>query len=99
MPSRVAAVVRVTIELPSLLGAAAGGERSIGVEADTLAGALAALVERHPALDTHLFDEAGGLRQHVLCFLNERNSRWLESQDVELSDGDTITILQAVSGG
>ena len=92
-------MARVTIELPSLLESAVDGERTIGVEADTLGGALAALVERHPTLDTHLFDETGGLRQHVLCFLNGRNSRWLESHDVEVGDGDTITILQAVSGG
>ena len=47
----------------------------------------------------HLFDETASLRPHVLCFHNETNTRWLDSMAVPLADGDTVTILQAVSGG
>ena len=47
----------------------------------------------------HLFDETGGFRQHVLCFHNETNLRWLESDEVPVADGDRLTVLQAVSGG
>ena len=90
---------RVTIELPSLLGIAVDGDRSITVDADSLIAALKMLVERYPALQVHLFDESGGFREHVLCFHNQTNTRWLESIDVPLAEGDTITILQAVSGG
>lgn len=89
----------VTVELPSLLSTIVDGERRITVDAGTLAGVLSALTERHPALRVHLFDETGGLRQHVLCFHNGTNSRWLESLDVPVAEGDTVAILQAVSGG
>ena len=89
----------VTINLPSLLGPIADGARSVNVEADTVKAALDELVGRHPALKIHLFDETGGFRQHVLCFHNDTNTRWLESIDVPVSEGDTITIIQAVSGG
>jgi molybdopterin converting factor small subunit len=47
----------------------------------------------------HLCDESGRFRQHVLCFLNDINTRWLEEKSPSLQDGDCITILQAVSGG
>ncbi len=89
----------VTVELPSLLDHVVNGSRSIAVEADSLRGALEALIERHPGLAVHLFDETGEFRQHVLCFHNQTNTRWLPSADVPLEAGDTITILQAVSGG
>lgn len=89
----------VRIELPGLLRPAADGGASLRVEARTLRGALDALVGRHPALRVHLFDEQGALRQHVLCFHNRTNTRWLETLDVPLAEGDTITFLQAVSGG
>ncbi len=89
----------VRIELPSLLHHAADGEGSPCVEARTLRGALDALVGRHPRLRVHLFDERGAFRQHVLCFHNRTNTRWLESLDVPVAEGDTITFLQAVSGG
>ncbi|MHC4827051.1 MAG: MoaD/ThiS family protein [Planctomycetota bacterium] len=87
------------MHLPSLLGPVVNGVHSVGVEGNTVSEVLAALVDRHPALAVHLFDETGGFRQHVLCFHNETNTRWLESLEVPVADGDTITILQAVSGG
>ncbi len=92
-------MARVTVELPSLLGPIVGGERSVAVEAACLSGALEDLVMRRPALRVHLFDESGNLRQHVLCFHNGTNTRWLRSGEAPLSEGDTITIIQAVSGG
>ena len=90
---------QVTFQLPSVLGPMVGARREVRVEADTLAGALEALVAELPALGTHLFDESGGLRQHVLCLHNGANTRWLDGMDHPVADGDTLTILQAVSGG
>ena len=89
----------VTVELPSVLDEVMKGQRSISVEADTLRSALDSVTQRHPQLAVHLFDETGGFRQHVLCFHNQTNTRWLEDWNVALSNGDTIRILQAVSGG
>ena len=93
------AMTNVTIELPSLLTRVVGVPATVEVEAGSLDAALRALIEMHPALGVHLFDETGGLRPHVLCFHNETNTRWLPSTDVAVAAGDTITILQAVSGG
>lgn len=92
-------MAEVTIELPSVLAPVVNGERSFTVHAETLPAALAALFETRPALKVHLFDETGSFREHVLCFYNETNTRWMETMDVPLRDGDAITILQAVSGG
>jgi len=92
-------VARVTCELPSVLDGIVGGRRQVEVEASTLAGALDALVAELPALRTHLYDERGAFRQHVLCFHNERNTRWLDDLEVAVADGDVIRFLQAVSGG
>ena len=92
-------MAEVTIELPSVLAPVVNGERSFTVNAETLPGALAALFEIQPGLKVHLFDETESFREHVLCFHNQTNTRWMDSMDVPLQDGDTITILQAVSGG
>lgn len=89
----------VTVQLPSLLSPIVNGSRTVPVEAATVKDSLQALVERHPALAVHLFDETGNLRQHVLCFHNDINTRWVESLETPVEDGDTITIIQAVSGG
>lgn len=92
-------MAHVTIELPLVFEPILGSERTFTVEAETLAGALAALVEQRPELGVHLFDETGGFREHVLCFHNGANTRWLESLDGPVAEGDTLAIMQAVSGG
>ena len=92
-------MARATLELPSVLAAVLGGTKTVDLNGATLREALEDAFRQQPALRVHVFDESGALRRHVLCFLNQTNSRWLESLDQEIADGDRITILQAVSGG
>lgn len=85
----------VEVTLPRMLAGLVGGSRRFAVEASTVRGALTAVTERHPELAVHLFDESGSVRQHVSIFHNERAA----IDDVALGAGDSIVILQAVSGG
>ena len=104
----------VTVFLPSLLGPVTGGVRELAVSGGSLREVFADLVEREPRLRPHLFNEAGGLRRHVLCFHNGTNTRWLAGRspgaagssaertdgwDTPVGEGDTILFMQAVSGG
>lgn len=91
-------MVTIDIQLPSLL-AQVGQDRALSVEAETLRDALDAIVQSHPKLAVHLFDESGQLREHVLCFHNGMNTRWLDDLDVQLDCGDSLLFMQAVSGG
>ncbi len=92
-------MAHVTIELPTLLHRFADDQSTVAVEADSLRGALGQLTAKHPAMQVHLFDESGSLREHVLCFHNDTNTRWMDTPDVPVGDGDRLTIMQAVSGG
>lgn len=89
----------VTIELPTLLQRFADHRATIDVEGNTVRCALEAMFQIHPSLRVHLFDDAGALRQHVLCFHNGVNTRWGDSLEAKVNVGDRITIMQAVSGG
>lgn len=91
--------MRIPVTVPSLLADCTGGARDVTVEATTLQGALDALVAAYPLLRPHLFDESGALRTHVNVFLNDDNARWLDDWNAELAPGDTVTVIQAVSGG
>lgn len=91
-------MARGTAELPNLLGAATDGEKTFTVEGTTLQGFWDDLIRQEPRLRTHLFDESGSLRQHVLCFLNGVNTRWIP-RETEVADGDSILFMQAVTGG
>lgn len=88
------AEVRVTI--PTMLAALVHGDRKFTVEGADLGAVVDALFARHPELQVHLLDEGGNLRPHVMFFHNEVGTRELHGP---VHDGDTLTVLQAVSGG
>jgi molybdopterin converting factor small subunit len=91
-------MARALVRIPRLLADVGDGRTEISVEAATAAGALDALFAELPMLRVHVLDESGGVRRHVSWFHNGRRvdaGRATES----LSEGDVITILQAVSGG
>lgn len=92
-------MARVVVQLPQLLSAVCDGRLRFEIEADTVAGAFARLRAAHAPLALHLFDENGALRRHVLCFVDEQNSRWLESLDIPLESGAELMFMQAVTGG
>ncbi len=91
--------VRVVVSVPSLLLGCTGGRSEVEVEAATLESCVGALLARHPQLEVHLFENGRELRPHVNLFLNDANVRWLDDWRQPLAAGDTLTIVQAVSGG
>jgi molybdopterin converting factor small subunit len=90
-------VAAVTVSLPRLLADLVGGDRRVSVDADDVAGALAAVCARHPQLRVHVFDGAGDVRPHVTCLVDGIVVR--ETLDRPLADDDEVVVLQAVSGG
>lgn len=93
------AAVSVPFTLPGLLTACTGGEKVVTVEAETIAGAIEALLTTFPLLKVHLYDEEGALRPHVMFLYNDKSIKWLTTLDIPLQPGDQMTVLQLVSGG
>ena len=91
--------MKVPVYLPSMLATCTGGLREVEFEAATPQQCLDQLFSQYPLLRSHLFEDNGGQREHVLIFINDKDMRWLENLHQPLQEGDEITILQAVSGG
>ena len=91
--------MQIEVTIPSLLADCTGGRRRFPLEADTLADALRRLLEAHPRLRPHLYDEAMRVRKHVLIFFNDDNLAWIEDRSIRLKTGDRLQVVQAVSGG
>ena len=90
---------KLTVRLPRVLVQIVGGEPTIEVEGATLREALDDLIRQRPALRVHLFDEGGDMRRHILCFCNDSYTRGRQGLDVLVGPGDSITILNSMSGG
>ena len=91
--------MQIEVQIPAILADCTGGNSVFAVEATTLSHAIEAIREAYPLLRIHLFDESGELRRHVVLFYNGVSLRKIDSRDIPLKDGDTIVVLQAVSGG
>lgn len=89
----------VTVRIPTALRQYAAQESRAAVDARTVHDALAALVARHPALQPHLYDEAGRLRSYVNVYLGERDVRELQGGATPVAPGDTLLIVPSVAGG
>lgn len=91
--------MELAVTVPGLLRDSAGGQTDFTVAGATLAEALQSLRATYPMLHSHLYEETGRLRPHVLIFYNARSIARLPSLDIPLAPGDHLDIVQAVSGG
>ncbi len=85
------------VRLPRILETATR-RLSLDVDGTTMGDALDDLLDQEPALRVHLFNEAGALRPHVMCFVDGAPTR-LEDPRQSVAPTSTIVFVQAVSGG
>lgn len=89
----------VSIYVPTALRNFTGGNESVAVEAGTVAEALGALIEQHPNLKKHLYNDEGQLRHFVNLYVNDEDIRYLDKGDTRLKDGDSLSIVPSIAGG
>ena len=90
----------VTVKLPGVLRAEAGGAAAVRVAAHgSLRAALDALDEVHPRLGRRLRDEQGTLRRYVNVYVDGEDCRALGGLDTPVPDGAEILVMPSVAGG
>jgi molybdopterin synthase sulfur carrier subunit len=72
------------------------GKKEVDAEGQTLAEVLADLDARYPGLRFRIVDEQDQLRGHIRFFVNEEQVFELSRP---LAPGDSVQIVQALSGG
>jgi molybdopterin synthase sulfur carrier subunit len=91
--------VSIVVRIPSQLRPLTGGKREVVVEASTVGEALDDLEAHHPGLKARIVDETGQLRRFVNVFLADRDVRFLDGLDTPVRDGQTLSVVPAISGG
>jgi molybdopterin converting factor small subunit len=84
----------VTVLLPSILAAEAGGQGQFKLEAETVGDALRAL-----PVANMLFDERGELRRLVNVYVDGHDIRGGDGVESPLAGGEELRVVQAVAGG
>lgn len=89
----------VTVRIPAQLRSLTGGEREIVVEAATVHEALTSLEARHPGVTARIVGDDGQVRRFVNVFLENRDIRFLDGLDTTVGEGQTLSVVPAISGG
>ena len=89
----------VTLTLPTVLANLAEGNQTLEAEGNTLGDAIDDVSARFPRLAPRLRDEEGSPYPFVTFYLNDQDIRINGGFDVELHEGDEITIVPAIAGG
>ena len=93
------AATPVTVFIPTPLRSYADGQSAVQVSGETVGVALTHLVEQHPALKSHLYDDAGKLRSFVNLYLGDEDVRYLQGEATPLSEGAELSIVPSIAGG
>ena len=88
-----------TVKIPPVLRPSVGGEKEVQAAGEDVGAVLSSLAEQHPATESQLFAEDGGLNRYVNVYLNDEDVRVLDGLATGVSEGDTIVILPAMAGG
>ena len=89
----------VSVRLPNLLRAHAGGQATVEVEGSTIGEVLSVLVAQYPGLSGQVISDEGELNKFVNIYVNDDDVRYLEQLSTPVAAGDEVSILPAVAGG
>ncbi len=92
-------VPSIVVTLPAPFHRSAGGVGELEVEGETVAGALADLRARRPALARRFLDERNVPRPGVSLFLNGGDLAALAGLATPVAAGDRLAVLLLLSGG
>ena len=89
----------VEVRIPTVLRQRAGGQSSVKANGATVGEVFDDLVRQFPLLSGQVVDDSGTLHRFVNVYRNDDDVRYLDKLATEVSEGDVISILPAVSGG
>lgn len=91
----------LTLQLPRALMPYARGTGTLDIadRCASVADALRVVRRDWPAVLDRILTEQGDVREHVNIFVGEESIRFAQGLDTPVRDGDTLTVVAAVSGG
>jgi sulfur-carrier protein len=90
------AAMPCTVRIASPLRSYTSGAATVTARGRTLAEVLSSLEERCPGIRFRMIDEQDRIRPHLRLFVNSSEARELTAQ---VTDGDTVHVVCALSGG
>ena len=87
------------IKIPTPLRAYADDKSELELNGQTVSEVLDALLEQHPELTDHFYDESGEPRRFINIILGENHIKDLQGLDTPLNEEDVLRIIPNIAGG
>jgi molybdopterin converting factor small subunit len=87
-----------SIKIPTPLRAYTGNRADVEVNGSTVAEALHDLVQQHPDIKPHLFQD-DKLRSFVNVFLGDEDIRFLDGVNTTIATDTKLRIIPSIAGG
>jgi adenylyltransferase/sulfurtransferase len=89
----------VKILIPTPLRQYTDKRDTVEVEGATVGEALQNLAGKYSTLKKHLYADDGGLRSYVNIYVNDEDIRYLQKNETQIKDSDTVSIIPSIAGG
>lgn len=91
----------IIVHIPAALREFAEGRGTVQLDLaeGTVSDALSALWRMYPGIRDRVVNEQDQVRQHINIFIGNENIRYTGGLSSRISDGTSISIVPAVSGG
>lgn len=88
-----------TVRIPSVLRAAAGGNKQLELAGASVGDVVEGLVAEYPSLRGQLLTEDGELNRFVNVYVNGQDVRYLDGLATPVGERDEVRLLPAMAGG
>jgi molybdopterin converting factor small subunit len=89
----------VMIELSSMYLSLTDNQRTVPVEATTVADALVKLTAKHGKLNKELYNGRGEKKENISIYVNSRDIAAMDGVGTKVQNGDVVTIVPSVGYG
>jgi molybdopterin synthase sulfur carrier subunit len=88
----------VKVRIPAPLKKFTGGKGIVEARGQDILEVINDLEGKYPGIKERIYD-GEGIRLFINVFLNDEDIRFLGGEKARVKDGDTISIIPAISGG
>jgi sulfur-carrier protein len=87
------------VRIPSVLRAAAGGNKQLELAGASVGDVVEGLVSEYPSLRGQLLTDDGELNRFVNVYVNGQDVRYLDGLATPVGERDEVRLLPAMAGG
>ena len=87
------------VRIPSVLRAAAGGNKELELAGASVGDVVNGLVTEYPSLRGQLLTDDGELNRFVNVYVNGQDVRYLDGLATPVGERDEVRLLPAMAGG